>query len=187
MQQQPMSDDRFWQLIDATIFLEDQPDEQLAALERSLARLKADEIVAFELAFGDKLRRSYRWDLWGAAYVVHGGCSDDGFEYFRRWLISKGSEVYKSVTSHPDDLAGLHLTAIDGIFEFEEFVSAASDAWAEVTGKDPYDDDSGFPFGSGEMTGTDPVGTPFSEDEASLARNYPKLWERYGQNPLPHE
>ncbi|WP_217498085.1 MULTISPECIES: DUF4240 domain-containing protein [Sphingomonas] len=34
--------------------------------------------------------RSYRWDLWRAAKVAKGGVSDDGFEYFRTWLISRG-------------------------------------------------------------------------------------------------
>ena len=36
---------------------------------------------------------SYRWDLWGAAYLANGGCSDDGFDYFRGWLIGQGRKV----------------------------------------------------------------------------------------------
>jgi hypothetical protein len=29
-------------------------------------------------------------DQWGAAYLANGGCSDDGFDYFRGWLIGQG-------------------------------------------------------------------------------------------------
>jgi hypothetical protein len=42
-----------------------------------------------------------------AAYLVNGGCSDDGFEYFRGWLIMQGREVYERVVADPDVLAGL--------------------------------------------------------------------------------
>lgn len=41
----------------------------------------------------------------GSADVVHGGASDDGFEYFRCWLISRGRVVYERVLNIPDDLA----------------------------------------------------------------------------------
>jgi hypothetical protein len=26
---------------------------------------------------------AYTWDLWGAVFVLNGGDSDDGFEYFQ--------------------------------------------------------------------------------------------------------
>lgn len=51
--------------------------------------------------------RSYRWDLWGAAYVAKGGASDDGFEYFQRWLISRGRTDFERVLADPDALADL--------------------------------------------------------------------------------
>ena len=30
--------------------------------------------------------------------MLKGGCSDDGFEYFRGWLISRGRKVYEAVS-----------------------------------------------------------------------------------------
>ncbi len=34
-------------------------------------------------------------DLWGAAWVLLGGASDDAFDYFRCWLIGQGREVLR--------------------------------------------------------------------------------------------
>ncbi|MFL6076856.1 MAG: DUF4240 domain-containing protein [Mycobacteriales bacterium] len=35
------------------------------------------------------MAESYQGDLWGAAYLINGGASDDGFDYFRGWLIAR--------------------------------------------------------------------------------------------------
>ena len=33
--------------------------------------------------------------LWDAAYLINGGCSDDGFDYFRGWLVDQGRETFE--------------------------------------------------------------------------------------------
>jgi hypothetical protein len=38
------------------------------------------EVVGYQQQFTAQLSRAYRWDLWGAAYLMEGGCSDDGFD-----------------------------------------------------------------------------------------------------------
>src|ERR1700731_1618466 len=76
---------------------------------------------SFEAAFRRYLNMAYTWDLWGAASVIHGGCSDDGFEYFRRWLVLRGRDVYEDALADPDSLAQLNSqSGPDGIWEFEE-------------------------------------------------------------------
>ena len=50
---------------------------------------------------------SYRTPLWAAAYVINGGCSDDGFDYFRGWLIVQGRQVFERAVADPDALADL--------------------------------------------------------------------------------
>lgn len=50
---------------------------------------------------------SHRNQLWAAGYLINDGCSDDGFEYFRAWLIAQGREVFERVVADPDALAGL--------------------------------------------------------------------------------
>jgi len=48
---------------------------------------------------------AYTWDLWVVAWLCAGGlCSDDGFEYFRWWLISRGRQLYERAVSDPDSL-----------------------------------------------------------------------------------
>jgi len=37
--------------------------------------------------------------------LINGGCSDDGFFYFRAWLISRGQKVYDAALQNPDSLA----------------------------------------------------------------------------------
>ena len=42
--------------------------------------------------------------MWCAAYIMNGGCSDDSFEYFRLWVISRGKDVYQKAKANPDTL-----------------------------------------------------------------------------------
>jgi hypothetical protein len=176
-----MTDERFWALIQPTTAFENDPDRQIAALHSALENLSTEEIEAFEEAFGRQLKRSYSWDLWGAAYVVHGGASDDGFEYFRRWLISKGRRIFERVVADPDSLADIVALVPGGPLEFESFGSVARRVWSEKTGRKARE----MPD-SAEMVyiGLKPSGTPFDEDATHLAKRYPKLWQRFGTNPL---
>lgn len=86
----PMPAERFWRIIARAAESAHDPDTQVNALRTALRELTVEEIISFEVAFRSHLNKAYTWDLWGAAYVIHGGCSDDGFEYFRRWLVSRG-------------------------------------------------------------------------------------------------
>jgi len=48
----------------------------------NLAGLSPDEIAGAAQTFWDLMADSYREYLWGASYLINGGASDDGFEYF---------------------------------------------------------------------------------------------------------
>lgn len=176
-----MSDEAFWAIIERTTALEADTDAQTRALTQALSDLSADDIIAFEIAFQRQLNSAYTWELWGAGYVAHGGMSDDGFEYFRRWLISKGRAVYQHVLGAPDDLADLLASDSEGPLEYEEFAYVAGDVWTSRTGQslDTFHERVGSTFTSGE-----PAGEPFEEDAAHLAARYPKLWRRFGDNPI---
>jgi Protein of unknown function (DUF4240) len=54
-----------------------------------LAELGREAAVAFDLAAALGAE-SYDWNLWGAVYLMQGGCSDDAFDYFRGWLVMQG-------------------------------------------------------------------------------------------------
>ena len=90
----PMQGDKFWQIVKRAAESDHDPDAHAEVLRAELRKLSLQEIISFEVAFRRYLNEAYTWDLWGAAYVIHGGCSDDGFEYFRRWLVSRGRDVY---------------------------------------------------------------------------------------------
>ncbi|GAA2451030.1 hypothetical protein GCM10010191_81340 [Actinomadura vinacea] len=96
----------FWHLIDQA--REGAPDDRAIA-ERATALLAVrprEDILAFQQLFWDLMSESYREPLWGAAYTINGGCSDDGFDYFRGWLIGQGRATFESAVADPDSLAG---------------------------------------------------------------------------------
>jgi len=86
-----MTEAGFWQIVEESARSGTDQQSQAAVLRATLDRLAPQEIEAFADIFEGLMRQSYRWDLWGAGFVVEGGMSDDGFEYFRRWLISRGT------------------------------------------------------------------------------------------------
>ncbi|KQW81918.1 DUF4240 domain-containing protein [Brevundimonas sp. Root1279] len=173
-----MSDAVFWAIVDRSAARADDPDAQLEALRTELEALDAESVAGFIRAFEGQMDRAYSWELWGAGYVAYGGMSDDGFVYFRRWLISRGRADFERLLASPDDLPLLVPTDAEGL-EFEEFAYVAVDLWSEKTGdQDP-------PFGlAADGLGTEPRGRPFQEDPAALAQRYPKTWARFGERPL---
>src|SRR5262249_8656242 len=124
-----MTENRFWALIARSAA--NDPARQLEALRQTLRELSAPEIEGFEHAFHREQRRAYTWDLWGAAYVIHGGASDDAFEYFQRWLISKGRDVFEAALADPDSLADMLAPDVEEPCDFEEFAYVAGRVWAE--------------------------------------------------------
>jgi hypothetical protein len=177
-----MPADQFWDIIKRAARFSDDPAAQVDALRAELRGHTAEEIKSFEVAFRRYLNKAYTWDLWGAAYVIHGGCSDDGFEYFRRWLVSRGRDVYEPALADPESLAQLEIgPGPDGVWEFEEIYYVANRIFEEKGGKGDVRDYSEPEAGLG---GPEPSGEPFEEDENHLARRYPNLWRRFGANPL---
>ena len=100
-----MPADKFWHIIARSAQSDHDPHAHMEVLRGAIRGLSLEEIISFEAAFRRYLNEAYNWDLWGAAYVVNGGCSDDGFEYFRRWLVSRGRDVYEIAITSPDSLA----------------------------------------------------------------------------------
>ncbi|WP_407566189.1 DUF4240 domain-containing protein [Streptomyces sp. 184] len=102
-----MDIDRFWGLVEsarsAAVAAGEPFDEALVKL---LAGLSTQEILEFEARFSEAHDALYRWDVWAAAYLIGGGCSDDSFIDFRAGVIALGREWYERAAAEPDGLAG---------------------------------------------------------------------------------
>ena len=156
----------FWDVIDQARAQESSCAERARALERILGGLPPTEIEAFARDQENLIRTSYRWDLWGAAFVINGGCSDDGFDYFRGWLMLQGRDVWEAVLRDPESLAGV---SFEGDAECEDALYSAGKAYESVAGSSLPSTDDHRPDA--------PSGTAWQE--ADLEALYPKLWERF--------
>jgi hypothetical protein len=119
----------FWHLVDST---RGQPDraEKLAKLLEAHA---PEDIVRFRLVYDDLMHTANKVDLWGAAHAINGGCSDDGFYYFREALIELGRPVFETAVKDPDALADL-TTPGERVQETEGLGNAPIMAWTAKTG-----------------------------------------------------
>ena len=128
-----MDESRFWNLIGSVCRSDPKRAEQWDQdLVEALAQLPADDIVEWNHIFDRMAANAYSVDLWGAAYLINGGASDDGFYYFRCWLIGMGREVYEAALEDPDSLAD----AVDPKIDAEAGIyAAAHQAWMRVTGR----------------------------------------------------
>jgi hypothetical protein len=180
-----MDQAEFWALLEST---KDQDCQQHAQrLQGRLGALSPNQILAFERIQRQLLAEADRWDLWGAAYLIQGGCSDDGFAYFRGWLIGQGRAVFEAALRDPDNLAAhpqirpvTPATRWDNVLWCEALLEAAADAYETITGReltDAYEPDPQLRH----RLRHGPAGDDWNfDDEGELRRRYPKLWARLG-------
>lgn len=157
----------FWNLIQST---KEQAAANLDArpvvLQRLLSQLSAVDIQAFQVRYESLLLEANHWNLWGAAYLMNGGCSDDGFRYFRDWLISEGEVTFATAIVEPESLV---TQAKREYFDLESFGYAAMKAYASK--------------GAGELERSfqlefaPPQGSEW--DESELPALFPKLAAKY--------
>ncbi|MFE9765996.1 DUF4240 domain-containing protein [Streptomyces sp. NPDC005808] len=138
-----MNKEQFWTLIEkAREHVPDTRDGSDIAdcASALLARRSAQEIIAAQQTLWDLMADSYQSPLWAAAYVVNGGCSDDGFDYFRGWLIAQGRTTFERVLTAPDALAELphvRAAAAEGIdLDCEDMLHIAWNAHQKATGQE---------------------------------------------------
>src|SRR5689334_478015 len=161
--------DGFWRLVDAARAESDDDDDFLVRIDEALREMpETDEIMGFERELEGLLARSYTHELWGAAYLINGGCSDDGFDYFRAWLIAQGRTVFEAALKDPDSLADLDAADV----ELEDFLYVASEAYEDRTG-DEIRDEAYLQPPLPELKQT----FDFENDE-EMSRRYPKLWAK---------
>jgi hypothetical protein len=164
---------QFWKVIDEAR----RPDgaEHFEALKARLSGLPVEELIGFQTRFDELMTAANLIDLWGAAYLVNGGCSDDGFHDFRAWLIGCGRHIYEVALKDPDTLADV----LDGepVNGFGLDVAAVR-VYEERTGKDDFYDqldreEAGLPPPPPEGVDWD------FDDAAEMRRRFPRLSRLY--------
>jgi len=137
----------FWDIIDTARESSGQGKPFDQALAGYLATRSLQDILEYQQRSDEMHAALYRWDVWAAAYLIGGGCSDDSFIDFRAGLIAQGRDWYQRVAASPDSLAG-HPAVADapnhshgGPLFYELVNYAAPDAFERVTGgKDSFYD-----------------------------------------------
>jgi hypothetical protein len=129
----------FWKIIDKTRRESDGWEDMYEPLVNNLSNLEINEIMLWGNIFDEYQRLSYKNKLWAAAYVINGGCSDDGFDYFRAWLTAQGKRIYLKALKDPDSLANVDVVEED--VEFEDMLSVAAEAYFKKLGIKDYDYD----------------------------------------------
>jgi Protein of unknown function (DUF4240) len=166
-----MSQAAFWGLIETTRADADNDTErQSELLEERLSKLPPRQIVRFQQIRRQMDERAYTWDIWGAAYVIDDGCSDDCFRDFRAYLISLGPRAFGAALRNPDSLAPIVEDAEEG--DWENADDVAPDAYQSATGDD-------FPADSSDLSGG-PGGERWDdESQETLVQRYPALAARF--------
>jgi hypothetical protein len=102
-----MNVEQFWKLIEQTHQnSQGVPHKQAELLVDELAKLSEADILSYQSILEDMVDKAYIGELWDVAFILASGwgCSDDGFEYFRAWLVGQGKDVYEKALSDPESL-----------------------------------------------------------------------------------
>lgn len=180
-----MNIDRFWDIIEtarsSVATSGGLLDEVLVDL---LARCPPQEILEYAELFDEVHDALYRWDVWAAAYLIGGGCSDDSFMDFRAGVIALGRDWYERTVRDPDELAG-HPAVVEAVgthrddaLFYEDVNYAASGAFERLTGNPDAFHEAWADYRptDGQDRGATDMGEDFDFDDADeMRRRLPRL------------
>jgi len=159
-----------WTLIRDERVRHAETDDFLEAVRRRIVNAGPKGLRPVLSHIDKSLRKANTWKLWGAAYLANDGCSDDGFLYFRAWLITQGKDIFEQVCKDPDSLAHVPGAFEDGNERECEDLLDLVDAAAAELGVDP-------PEPSESARENPPAGKqPNFDDDATMSKRYPKLF-----------
>jgi hypothetical protein len=104
--------------------------------------------------------------------VIHGGCSEEGFDAFRGWLIAHGREAVAGAVRSPDSLADVPVVRgaaeTGAVFEAPEVLTIAAEAYRQATGEELPDEER-------PRSRPDVADLWDFDDEEEMQRRLPKL------------
>jgi len=172
-----MNKDEFWRLIEesgAGGASDADCTAQAERLTRTLAEQSLAEIFAFNRLLSEYLQSSYRNGLWEISSIVNrDDGSEDGFEYFRGWLIAQGRTYFEQAVANPERAADRAEPADPAYCEAMLYV--AREAYQVRTGQEAPEGMIYFDPSPEEIT--EPY-QPWPDDE-TLALRYPALWNKF--------
>jgi len=186
-----MNKNEFWELIQNSFEEgEWETDKQMEILIDKLSAYSEEEILKFASIYRIYDKEAYKSKLWAAAYVMNGGCSDDCFDYFKGWLISRGEEPYLNALKNPDSIVDLDISPDCDYFENEAMLSVPLHAFNKNIGTD--DINVYFAAGAYELDeaeiksiidtiefGEDIDAEWDEDDDESLRSIVPRLYDKY--------
>jgi hypothetical protein len=161
-----MNERLFWSLIEESRGCGCSCGEIVEALTERLEAFGLREIRSFQKLLHQFLAMTYTWNHWALAYIAQRGCSDDGFDYFRAWLVTRGEEAYRRAANDLEFAASL---IGEENPQCEGLLYAAEDA---------YENKKGEPMGLLRLPKVELKGEEWSENQ--LSQRFPNLCGRFG-------
>ena len=168
-----LSEQRFWEIINAS-------NGEAEGLKEQLRKLSYEEFFGYKYWWDYFHSTSYKQDLWAAAYAAMGGCSDDGFDYFRYWLVSRGKAIFfaafENVDSINDELLKTdYPEKEDFAYEFfNVFEDMFNKEFDSVEAEFDFEDVHKFPELNFEWS---------EDDTESIKKICPKIFDQWWDNP----
>src|SRR5665213_1637361 len=79
-----MDDDKFWAIVEGCHAASGGDMDRMDQLIKvAISSMSSEDALAFYQIFQRMMDTAFTWPLWGAAYVLNGGCGDDSFSDFR--------------------------------------------------------------------------------------------------------
>jgi hypothetical protein len=169
-----MPEIQFWNIIEeSNIRSGGNFEKQQEILKKLLSQLSPQEIILFDNKFRQLKGEAYDWNLWGAIYIINGGCSDDSFNDFREWVISQGKDFYSKTLNDPETLATYSQSISD--IEWEGLGYVPTTVFEEITGSE---------MPPSLMENQEIKGEEWEENNDDLKDRFPKLWAKYNTNTI---
>ncbi len=164
-----MKESQFWECIDQASASDDFAD----SLRNVLHDLDLEEIISFKNIFLKKLVEAYVFPLLAANFVISSYVSDDGFEEFRAWLVSKGKLSFQNAVDSPETIADwLEKEEVDEV-EGHKLLNIADEVYAELGGEEEE-------FYKSVIFPPEPdINMTWPENKSEFQLEYPKLVAKF--------
>lgn len=167
-----LDNNKFWELIES-IDKSKSLNNEFKQYISILSKLSKEELLGFDYWINFYLWDSYSSDLWAAAYIAMGGCSDDGFDYFRYWLISRGKEIYYNALTDVESLIHeFKKVSPEDIPEFSDFSMVVEKTYSQNYNDSYYNEIKKYE----DNTTVEFINIDWEETEESLKKKCPKLF-----------